>query len=86
MIRPRDEMQQFTFPVGIIAPFVHFNINLNIPKSMTSSAPVVYATAALFAYAVSGCITGLIGTFLFNFIVGRIGGSDARFVKTVGDQ
>ena len=44
-----EEMQQFTIPVGIIAPFVHFNINLNLPRSMTASAPVVYAIAAVFA-------------------------------------
>jgi hypothetical protein len=81
-----EEMQQFTLPVGIIAPFVHFNINLNIPRSMTASAPVVYAIAAVFAYAVSGCISGLVGTYLFNFIAGIMGGIDARFVKTVDAQ
>jgi len=80
-----EEMQQFTFPIGIIAPFVHFNINLNIPRSMTNSEPFLYAIAAVFAYAVSGCISGLVGTYLFNFIAGLMGGIDARFVKTVDD-
>jgi hypothetical protein len=80
-----EEMQQFTIPVGIIAPFVHFNINLNLPRSMTASATVVYAIAAVFAYAVSGCISGLVGTYLFNFIAGLTGGIDARFVKTAND-
>jgi hypothetical protein len=81
-----EQMQQFTVPIGIIAPFVHFNINLNMPRSTTASTTVVYAIAAVFAYAVSGCISGLIGTYLFNFIVGIMGGIDARFVKTVDDQ
>jgi len=81
-----EQMQQFTLPFGIIAPFVHFNINLNIPRSMTASAPLLYAIAAVVAYAVSGCISGLIGTYLFNFIAGRMGGIDARFVKTDDDQ
>jgi hypothetical protein len=81
-----EEMQQFTFPIGIIVfPFVHFNININIPKSMTASSPVVYAVAATFAYALSGCITGLVGTGLFNFVAGLLGGIDARFVKTADD-
>ena len=81
-----EQMQQFTLPVGIIAPFVHFNINLNIPRSMTASAPLLYAIAAVVAYAVSGCISGLIGTYLFNFIARIMGGIDARFVKTADDQ
>jgi hypothetical protein len=79
-------MQQFTLPVGIIAPFVHFNLNINMPRSMTASAPFAYAIAAMFAYAISGCISGLVGTYLFNFIAGIVGGIDARFVKTVDDQ
>ncbi len=77
-----EQMKQFTLPVGIIAPFVGFNFNLNIPRSMTASAPAVFAIAAMLAYAVSGCITGLVGTCLFNFIAGLMGGIDARFVKT----
>ena len=81
-----EEMQQFTLPVGIIAPFVHFNLNINVPRSMTASAPFAYAIVAMFAYAVSGCISGLIGTHIFNFIAGIMGGIDARFVKTVDDQ
>jgi hypothetical protein len=81
-----EQMQQFTLPVGILSPFVHFNININIPRSMTASAPVGYAIATVSAYAVSGCISGLVGTYLFNFIAGMIGGIDARFVKTFDDQ
>ena len=49
---------------------------------MTESSPVIYAVAATFAYALSGCITGLIGTALFIFIAGLLGGIDAPFVKT----
>jgi hypothetical protein len=52
---------------------------------MTSSQPFLYAVAAVFAYAVSGCISGVVGTYLFNFIAGLIGGIDACFVKTVDD-
>jgi hypothetical protein len=79
-------MQQFTFPFGIIVPFVYFTFNLKIPKSMTASAPAVYLIAAMFVYAVSGCITGLVGASLFNFIARIMGGIDARFVRTVDDQ
>ncbi|WP_348263432.1 hypothetical protein P8935_02490 [Telmatobacter sp. DSM 110680] len=79
-------MQQFTYPIGIIVfPFVHFNLNINIPKSMTASSPVLYAVAAMAAYALSGCITGVAGTLSFNFIAGLMGGIDARFVKTADD-
>ena len=81
-----EEMQQFTLPVGIIAPFMHFNINLNIPRSMTASAPAVYGIATVLAYAVSGCISGFVGTYLFNFIAHIMGGIDARFVQTLDDQ
>lgn len=81
-----EEMQQFTLPIGMVVPFVHFNINLNVPKSMTASAPFLYATAAVLAYALSGCITGLVGTSLFNFIAGLMGGIDARFVKTAEES
>jgi hypothetical protein len=81
-----QEMQQFTFPFGVIVPFVYLTFNLKISKSMTESAPVAYLIAAVFAYAVSGCVTGLVGTSLFNFIARIMGGIDARFVKTVDDQ
>jgi hypothetical protein len=81
-----EDMQQFTLPVGIIAPFVHFNINLNVPRSMTSSQPILYAVWAVLAYAVSGCISGLAATYLFNLIAGVMGGIDARFVKIVDEQ
>ena len=81
-----EEMQQLFLPIGIIAPFVHFTFYLILPKSMTASAPIVYAIATVFVYAVSGCISGLVGTNLFNFIAGIMGGIDARFVKTVDDQ
>ena len=81
-----EKMQQFTYPVGIFAPFVYFSFNLNIPKSTTATMPVVYAIAAVFAYAVSGGITGLAGTYLFKITVGFMGGIDARFVKTADDQ
>jgi hypothetical protein len=36
--------------------------------------------------AVSGCISGLVGTYLFNLIAGIMGGIDAQFVKTTDDQ
>jgi len=81
-----EEMQQFTFPIGIIVPFVYLTFNLKIDRSMTASAPVVSMIAAVFAYAVSGCITGLVGTYIFNFIARIMGGIDARFVKTADDQ
>jgi hypothetical protein len=80
-----DTMQQFTFPIGIVVPFVHFNININIPRTMATSSPNLYGIAALFAYAISGWITGTVGTFLFNLIVAQMGGIDARFVKTADD-
>jgi hypothetical protein len=75
-----EEMRQFTLP------FVYFTFNLKIPRSTTVSALVVYLIAAVFAFAVSGCITGLVGTYLFNFIARIMGGTDARFVKTTDDQ
>ena len=81
-----EQMQQFTFPIGIIAPFVNFNLNLNVSRSSTATAPIISAIAAVLAYAVSGCITGLVGAYLFNFIAGKMGGIDARFVKTVDDR
>ena len=81
-----EQMQYFTLPFGIIAPFVNYTFNLKIPRSTTASAIVIYAISAMFAYAVSGCITGFIGAYLFNFITGKIGGIDAKFVKTVGDE
>jgi len=81
-----EEMQQLTLPIGIIVPFVYLTFNLKFPKSMTASAPIVYMIATIFVYAVSGCITGLAGTYLFNFIARIMGGIDARFVKTADDQ
>jgi hypothetical protein len=79
-------IQQFTFPFGIIGPFIYLTFNLKIPRSMTASAPVPYAIAAVFVYALSGCITGFVGTYLFNLIAHLMGGIDARFVKTADDQ
>ena len=73
-----DAMTQFTFPIGIIAPFVGFNFNLHIPREVTAA----YAVGAVLAYAVSGWISGMVGTYFFNLIAGVMGGIDARFVKT----
>ena len=81
-----EEMQQFTFPIGIIMPFVYFSFNLKIDRPMMASGPFVFGIAAVLAYAASGCITGFIGTSLFNFIVGKMGGIDTWFVKMVDDQ
>ena len=78
-----EEMQQFTLPVGIIAPFVHFNLNINVPRSMTASAPFAYAIVAMFAYAISGCISGLIGTHIFTPHC-RHGGRDRCAVRKDG--
>lgn len=79
------QMQQFTFPIGIFAPFLYLTFNLNIERSITASAPVVFAIAAVCAYAFSGGVTGLVGTCLFNVTIRKMGGIDARFVKAADD-
>jgi len=81
-----ESMQQFTFPIGILTPFIYFTINLHVDRLTMSSLPVVYVIAAVVAYAISGFITGFIGTYMFNFIANIMGGIDARFVKTTDDQ
>jgi len=80
-----EEMQQFTFPLGIFVPFVKFTFDLNLSKLMTASEPILYGIGATLAYAISGCLTALAATFLFNIAASVTGGIDARFVKVVDE-
>jgi hypothetical protein len=80
------ELTLLTCPVGVLVPFIHFNLNLNISREIVSAQPVMVAIAAVLSYAASGCITGTVFIYMFNFIAGLMGGIDARFVKTAEEQ
>ena len=80
------ELTQLTCPIGVLVPFIHFSLNLNISREIVSAEPVLVAIAAVLSYAASGCITGTVFIYVFNFIAGLMGGIDARFVRTAEED
>jgi hypothetical protein len=75
-----------SLPFGIVAPLIHFNINLNLPRTTSLGFNLLYGAAALLSYALTGALTGGVGTLCFNFVAGKMGGIPARFVGVEQDD
>jgi hypothetical protein len=73
-------------PIGFVAPLIDFSFNLHLPRTNSLGFNLLYAGAALLTFALTGAITGGVGTFCFNLIAKQLGGIPVRFVKTTEDQ
>jgi hypothetical protein len=74
-----------SLPLGIVAPFVHLNINLNLARSQSVFYNIFLCFAAVLSYAFTGWLTGAAIALCFNFTAGRMGGIDAKFFSVVGE-
>ena len=75
-----------TLPIGVIAPLIYLNVNLNLPRSTSMAYIIFIFFAAIISYAVSGWITGAAAVLCFNFVAKRMGGIDAKYVSTTGED
>jgi hypothetical protein len=75
-----------TLPIGFDASLLHLNINLNLPRTNSIGFTLLYAVAAPLTFALSGAITGGVGTLCFNLIAKQLGGIPAKFIKTIDKE
>ena len=69
--------EQFTLPLGVVAPLFHLNFNLNIPMPTQWGYGLLVCLIAAICYAITGWITGAAAVLVFNFISRRVGGIEA---------
>jgi len=72
--------KEIILPVGIVAPLVHFNFNLHLAAPTHFYTGALSVLAAMVCYAVSGCLTGIAATLVFNFVARLNGGIEASML------
>lgn len=80
------QTSQLTLPVGILAPVIHLNFNLNVPRPGGVLAGLLAGAAEILAYAVTGWITGAATAFCFNVVCKQVGGIDAKYVSIANEH
>jgi hypothetical protein len=75
-----------TLPIGFVATLIDFSINLHLPRTNSLGFIVLYAIAAPLIYALTGAITGGVGTLCFNFIAKQLDGIPAKFIETIDEE
>jgi hypothetical protein len=78
--------QYLTLPFGILGPFFHLNLNLNLLRSDDLLATAFSGIAEIVAYALTGWITGAVATACFNGIVKSLGGIDAKHISVIDEN
>ena len=81
-----SDAQYLTLPLGVVAPLVYLNINLNLPRSTSVGYNLLCCFSEVIAYAISGWITGAAAALCFNFAAKRMGGIDAKYFSTTDDE
>ncbi len=69
------DAQYLTLPFGIVAPLVHLNFNINLPRSTNPFYNLFCCVAEIIAYAVTGWITGAATALCFNLVARQRGES-----------
>lgn len=77
---------QLTLPLGIVAPVIHLNINLSVPRPEGVFSGVMAGVAEILAYAVTGWITGAAAALCFNIVCKQLGGIDAKYVSIANEN
>jgi hypothetical protein len=75
-----------TLPFGILGPFFHLNLNINLSRSDDLLATAFSGVAEIAAYALTGWITGAVATACFNGIIKSLGGIDAKHIKIINEN
>ena len=70
-----------TLPVGVIAPLLHLNVNLTLPRSSNVLYNIVLLLVSVLTYAFSGWFTAAVAVLCFNAIAKKKGGIDADFIR-----
>jgi hypothetical protein len=77
--------QYLTLPFGILSPLFHLNLNVNLSRSDSVLSTAFGGVAEIFAYALTGWITGTAFALCFNLVAKATGGVDAKYVSTIGE-
>jgi hypothetical protein len=77
---------QLTLPLGILAPVIHLNFNLNVPRPSGVLSGLLAGAAEILAYAVTGWITGAAMALCFNIVCKQLDGIDAKYVSIVNEN
>lgn len=78
--------QDLTLPIGFVAPLLYLSFNLHLPRTTSIGFNLLYVVAALLAWALTGAITGEVGTLCFNLIAKQLGGIPAKFIETIDEE
>jgi hypothetical protein len=77
---------QLTLPLGILAPVIHLNFNLNVPRPSGVLSGLLAGAAEILAYAVTGWITGATTAICFNIVCKQVGGIDAKYLSIASEN
>jgi hypothetical protein len=72
--------EKVAFPLGIVAPLVHFNVNWIIARPANPGVAVLVVLLMVVSYAITGSITGALLVLCFNLASHIRGGVDATLV------
>ena len=72
--------EKVTFPLGIVAPLFHFNINWIVGRPVSPAVAVFVVFLMVISYAITGGITGAFLTLCFNVVAHIRGGINGTFV------
>jgi len=73
-------------PFGILAPFLHLNLNLDLARSSNVLYNILLCAAAVISYALTGWLTGMTVAFCFNVAAKKMGGVDAKYFSVAQKQ
>jgi len=72
--------EKVAFPLGIVAPLFHFNVNWIVVRPVSPAVGVFLVLVMVISYAITGGITGAFLTLCFNVASHIRGGINASFV------
>jgi hypothetical protein len=75
----RTTVDYITLPVGIIAPLLNLNVNLNFHRSASVFANLGFLLGSIACYALTGWLTAAAAVGCFNLVARFKGGISADF-------
>jgi len=78
--------KEIILPVGIIAPLIHFDLNLHMAAPTHFFTGVLSVLVAMVCYAVSGCLTGVAAVLVLNLVAMVNGGIEASVLVKESHQ
>jgi hypothetical protein len=80
-----DGAQTLTIPLGIVAQLFNLNLNTNLPRPATFFPQVLLGFGNIFAFALTGWLTGAFAALCFNLVAKYTGGIDAKYFSTIDE-